>query len=90
MVRPEFFSDDPHSVADLSHFEKGQEVAPGTYRVDIFLNDAFVESRDVNFVTLKPKEEVSACLTTESLEGMGVKTSSYSAFNLLKNKLVRH
>lgn len=24
---PSFFSDDPHSVADLSHFEKGQEVA---------------------------------------------------------------
>jgi outer membrane usher protein len=83
---PSFFSDDPHSVADLSHFEKGQEVAPGTYRVDIFLNDAFVESRDVNFVTLNPKGEVSACLTTESLERMGVKTSSYSAFNLLKKQ----
>jgi outer membrane usher protein len=36
---PRFLADDPAAVADLSGFEKGQEVPPGTYRVDIYLND---------------------------------------------------
>ena len=31
---PRFLADDPAAVADLSGFEKGQEVPPGTYRVD--------------------------------------------------------
>lgn len=33
-----FLADDPQAVADLSRFENGQELPPGTYRVDIYLN----------------------------------------------------
>ena len=32
---PRFLADDPSAVADLSSFESGLEVPPGTYRVDI-------------------------------------------------------
>lgn len=39
---PRFLADDPAAVADLSGFEKGQEVPPGTYRVDIYLNNGFM------------------------------------------------
>lgn len=46
---PRFLADDPASVADLSDFENGQEVPPGTYRVDIYLNDGFITTRDVTF-----------------------------------------
>ncbi|MEK8802976.1 FimD/PapC N-terminal domain-containing protein, partial [Escherichia coli] len=31
---PRFLADDPQAVADLSRFENGQELPPGTYRVD--------------------------------------------------------
>ena len=36
---PRFLADDPQAVADLSRFENGQELPPGTYRVDIYLNN---------------------------------------------------
>lgn len=36
------------SVADLSRFEKNQQ-APGTYRVDVYLNDNFITRRNVTF-----------------------------------------
>lgn len=47
--QPALLADDPASVADLSDFENGQEVPPGTYRVDIYLNDGFITTRDVTF-----------------------------------------
>jgi hypothetical protein len=47
------FADDPAAVADLSGFEKGQEVPPGTYRVDIYLNNGFMTTRDVTFNAAK-------------------------------------
>ena len=46
---PRFLSDDPTAVADLSGFENGQEIPPGTYRVDIYLNDGYMTTRDVTF-----------------------------------------
>lgn len=46
---PAFLSNDPGAVADLSRFEKAGGQAPGTYRVDVYLNDAFVATRNVTF-----------------------------------------
>lgn len=45
---PAFLSSDPSAVADLSRFE-GNGQAPGTYRVDVFLNKNFQATRDVLF-----------------------------------------
>ena len=44
---PRFLSDDPDAVADLSAFTQGQELPPGVYRVDIYLNDTYISTRDV-------------------------------------------
>lgn len=46
---PAFLSNDPSAVADLSRFSKNDGQAPGTYRVDIYLNQNFVKTRDVEF-----------------------------------------
>lgn len=46
---PRFLSDDPDAVADLSAFTQGQELPPGVYRVDIYLNDTYISTRDVQF-----------------------------------------
>ena len=48
---PRFLADDPQAVADLSRFENGQELPPGTYRVDIYLNNGYMATRDVTFNT---------------------------------------
>lgn len=45
---PAFLANDPAAVADLSRFE-GNGQAPGTYRVEVWLNGVFLSSRDVVF-----------------------------------------
>ena len=46
---PAFLSPDEASVADLSRFEKGNQL-PGTYHVDIYVNDNFIGSKDITFI----------------------------------------
>ncbi|MCQ8768110.1 FimD/PapC N-terminal domain-containing protein, partial [Escherichia coli] len=60
----------------LSRFEQGQEVLPGTYRVDIYLNDNFVASRDVQFVNAENDNAVLPCFTSAELMKMGVRLLS--------------
>ncbi|WES70585.1 fimbrial biogenesis usher protein [Superficieibacter sp. HKU1] len=86
---PAFLSDDPAAVADLSHFE-GNEQAPGTYRVDVYLNKNFLASRDIRFTAAKPvlsasvqalrdDTGLSACLTPGALAQMGVNLAQFPA-----------
>lgn len=57
---PAFLSNDPSAVADLSSFTKTDSQAPGTYRVDIYLNDNFVTTRDVPFTAMAGKGTTSS------------------------------
>lgn len=47
---PAFLSSDLKAVADLSRFEQNHQV-PGEYRVDIYLNDEYKETRNILFVS---------------------------------------
>ncbi|HCR5896340.1 TPA: fimbrial protein, partial [Shigella flexneri] len=58
-----FLADDPQAVADLSRFENGQELPPGTYRVDIYLNNGYMATRDVTFNTGDSEQGIVPCLT---------------------------
>lgn len=80
---PRFLADDPAAVADLSGFENGQEVPPGTYRVDIYLNDGFMTTLDVAFNSGEKGHGLSPCLTRSQLAGMGVNTAAISGMNAL-------
>ncbi|WP_370430223.1 fimbrial biogenesis usher protein [Klebsiella michiganensis] len=77
---PAFLSDDPNAVADLSHFEKGDNQAPGKYHVDIYLNKQLVSTEDVNFKAAKGGQDdtgLAPCFTTARLEQMGVNTKAF-------------
>ncbi|MEQ4748100.1 fimbria/pilus outer membrane usher protein [Enterobacter cloacae] len=54
---PAFLSRDGEGVADLSRFESGASLSPGVYRVDVWLNDEFVTTRDVRFEDAFKKNE---------------------------------
>lgn len=71
---PRFLANDPSAVADLSGFESGQEIPPGTYRVDIYLNNGFMTTRDVTFNAGKEGHGLIPCLTRGQLASMGVNT----------------
>ncbi|PJG59483.1 fimbrial biogenesis usher protein [Aeromonas cavernicola] len=80
---PRFLSDDPAAVADLSGFENGQEVPPGVYRVDIYLNDGLVVTRDVTFNSSEKDYGLSPCITPSQLTDMGVNTAAVSGIDAL-------
>lgn len=76
--------DDPSMKgADLSSFETGSQM-PGTYRVDVVLDDQYVDALDVPFVTVKSadgEETLQPCLKTEWLKNWGVKTDLFPGLN---------
>lgn len=80
---PRFLADDPQAVADLSRFENGQELPPGTYRVDIYLNNGYMATRDVTFNTGDSEQGIVPCLTRAQLASMELNTASVSGMNLL-------
>ncbi|WP_420921623.1 fimbrial biogenesis usher protein [Enterobacter quasiroggenkampii] len=79
---PAFLNDGKGQVADLSSFETGGGQAPGTYRVDVYLNNDFVVSHDVEFQAQKaasPDAKAAAdytglvaCLSAKMLSDMGI------------------
>lgn len=80
---PRFLSDNQGTVADLSGFEKGQEVPQGTYRVDIYLNDTLETTRDVTFRAPDKGDQLIPCLSRGQLTGMGVNFSATKDINVL-------
>lgn len=70
---PLFLSDNPDEIVDLSVFENGQEAPPGKYRVDIFLNDNYLTSRDIIFIAGTVQQGLIPCLDTATLESFGIK-----------------
>lgn len=65
---------------DLTAFEAGNNLAAGTYRVDIYFNDQPQETRDVEFRLVAGadgKASLQPCLSVEQLHAMGVKTELF-------------
>ena len=80
---PRFLADDPAAVADLSGFEKGQELPPGTYRADIYLNDGYMATRDITFNVDEKGHGLAPCLTRGQLASMGVNTSAIAGIDVM-------
>ncbi|HAI3832416.1 TPA: usher protein [Escherichia coli] len=69
---PRFLSNDLAESVDLSAFTKGREAPPGTYRVDIYLNDEFMASRDITFIADDNNADLIPCLSTDLLVSLGI------------------
>ncbi|WP_336286233.1 fimbria/pilus outer membrane usher protein [Cronobacter dublinensis] len=65
---------------DLSVYEKGPGQAPGKYRVDVYVNNNHVDTRDVVFtLTTAPdgSSSLQPCLTADDLKSFGVQTDKF-------------
>ena len=82
---PRFLSDDPSAVASLSNFEKGIEAPPGSYKVNIYVNDSFVINREVKFDINKKKSRLEPCLSYQELVQLGMNGSAIK--DISKNDL---
>jgi len=67
------------NTVSLEDFAVAGSQAPGKYRVDIYLNDNFIETRDINFVEEGGK--LMPQLSPRNLTEMGVKTDAFSVLN---------
>ncbi|MGL5384398.1 MAG: fimbria/pilus outer membrane usher protein [Serratia sp. (in: enterobacteria)] len=69
-------------AVDLSAFEDQGGQMPGTYRVDVFLNNQKMETRDVEFRMGKDAaghDKLLPCLPVDVLDSWGVITKAYPA-----------
>lgn len=82
---PRFLSDDPSAVASLSNFEKGIEAPPGTYRVNIYVNENFITSKEVKFDVNKEKNSLEPCLSYQELLQLGM--SGEAVKNISKDNI---
>jgi outer membrane usher protein len=65
--------------ADLSAFEAGAQ-APGTYHVDVMVDEQLAETRDIEFKAVTDKDGDSVlqpCLSLEQLKSWGVRTELF-------------
>lgn len=72
------------TATDLSTFDTDETQSPGRYYVDIYLNENFIEKRNVDFqlvTTRNGQKLLQGCLTTEQLKRYGVKTDLNTEFN---------
>lgn len=83
---------DPHAlemrpggqaITDLRAFERGEQ-APGRYRVDIYLNNTFLETRDVDFVSVD--QRLVPQLTAKYWRSLGVKASEFPKLTALPDE----
>jgi outer membrane usher protein len=74
---PAFLSDTKSKVADLSRFDTSTDaLLPGTYRVDVYLNGAFIKTRDVEFEENRQVKEgamtLAPCFTQQDISDFNI------------------
>lgn len=69
------------SEIDLAKFSVTGGQIPGSYRVDIYLNDNKIETRDVTFVDINGRLQPE--LTPDQLRAMGVKIDAFPALQMM-------
>lgn len=89
---PLMISDDPQAIASLSQFNDAGTQLPGVYSVDIWVNNRYVNRRNIRFVAVyvrRPDESDAStentgnsaglvpCLTKKDFSEMGVNTALY-------------
>nr|WP_228723077.1 fimbria/pilus outer membrane usher protein [Limnobaculum xujianqingii] len=63
------------AIPDISRFNKVESIIPGQYQVDIYLNNVFVGSNNVTFVS-SDSNKVLPCFSRELLIKTGVRESA--------------
>lgn len=66
-------------VKDLSAYEQAGGQQPGTYRVDIYLNNVFMNTQDVTFQQsqVQGETELRPCLSVKELAEWGVRVAQF-------------
>lgn len=86
---PAFFQRDAEGkTVDVSRFAKGNPVVPGTYTVEVRLNDALI-SRQAMVISVdrnKPTTPI-VCIRAEQLSGWGINVDSFESAERVRKQL---
>lgn len=82
---PAFLSGDTEAVADLSRFEKGMTYLPGSYEVEIWVNDSPLTSRKVTFKA-DEQNQLIPCFSLDELVTLGINKSSIAGTGASRGK----
>lgn len=63
------------ATAELKYFEQGSTIAPGTYNVDVYLNQVLILRHTVEFSVRRGSDEVRPLLSLGFLKSIGVDTT---------------
>lgn len=77
---PIFLSPGLSQSTDLSRFEKGAAAIPGTYEVDVFVNNRPLGRNTVTFEPEKTGENMMVCMTTAALQKIGLNLKEFPDF----------
>jgi P pilus assembly protein, porin PapC len=66
------------NTADLSRFEHGNPVLPGSYNTDLYLNAGWVGRVDVRFAAASPNASATPCVDRELLDRLGLHPAKLS------------
>ena len=66
------------NTTDLARFEHGNPVMPGVYRVDIYLNGAWVGRTDVRFAAASPEASATPCVSLALVRQLGLPLEKFS------------
>ena len=69
---PAFFGNSRGETLDLSRYEQGNPLTPGTYRLDVYLNQNRVGTQEILLRTVADGSRVEPCLPPALLEQLGV------------------
>ncbi|WP_049044217.1 outer membrane usher protein FimD [Acinetobacter bereziniae] len=89
VFNPAFLADNLSNtqISDLTRFEKSTHQLPGLYRVDVYVNDQYMFTRDINFIEKPDTQDTTGlfpCLDTKTLQGFGVNIGQYEQLSTHK------
>ncbi len=64
---------------DLGRYEHGNPVDPGSYSVDVYVNDDWMGRRSIRFVPAPGSVTALPCFTRAQLQGLGIRLSGEGA-----------
>lgn len=82
VFNPEFLTDGlPNAqISDLTRFDRSTHQLPGVYRVDVYVNEQYAFTRDINFIESAEAQDSTGllpCLDSKTLKGFGVNINQY-------------
>ena len=90
VFNPAFLSDglSGSEISDLSKFENTTHQLPGVYRVEVFVNDEFLYTQDINFIEREDLGDLTGlfpCFNLKTLKQFGVDVDQFKELNLVED-----